>query len=853
MTEPSDYWADLINQLVDGAEVDWDTQEINNPTDAELLAQLKTINEIQYVFASQKVRPVKADEKPLKILFKWGHLQVLEKLGEGGYGEVFRAFDPVLNREVALKLLKPDQLATFHSKLFIEEAQRIARVRNRHVLAIHGASVYDGRAGFWSDLIVGNTLVDQDPMQLSDLLQVAAAMSHALGAVHQAGLIHGDVKAANVMKDQNGQYVLMDFGAGLESGTEHASNHSVGSPLLMAPELFQEQPKSPASDQYALGCLLFKLASDRYPVQGKNILDIVAAHQQHNYIKLHTLRADLPKSLISLIQQLISPIPGSRPTAAEVSKKIDDIINEPARRKKRRLVFGIMGSLLLGLLLASTGLYFANKERQKAVLEQQKAQAVNEFLQEILGSSFNFGTGREVRVADMLELAATNSLDDFKNQPEILATLTSTLGLSFQNLQMMTQSQEQLLKSLALHQSLYGDEHPDTLQIKLFLAKAEEAMGNNQASWELCQSVIAHSENKPLLKNHRQAAQVLCATVKSNLTEFAKAEAILSQVIEQAEQEPKPPKHLYSALLAQGNNFFSMSNYEKTEETAQKAINISKKIDNFRPTNFMAATNQLAIALSAQGKYAEAEPILTEQLKQAEQFYGVNNTGYLQLLINLGANLQSQGKLAAAVDIQEQAVKLTETLKGGSDQMTISSQINLANTYVSLDRLVEGEQLMREVLKMSETVMGPDRIETFLLQYNLGELLNNTGRFNESLQLSQQSLPQMQTTLGDSHLITLLTQDNIAVSLNGTNQHQSAQVLLEKVLNEIKKLFGENSPYTALVWTHLIDTLYAGGNLLQAIDEQSRLLALLSKLNGEQHPATIEAQNKLNELQQEQR
>ncbi|MGJ8663359.1 MAG: serine/threonine protein kinase, partial [Marinicella sp.] len=305
MSDQNDHWEKLLNQLAEGSEVEWDTQEIKNRTDAELLAQLKKIHDIQKVFTTQNSTPDQAEDKPLKTLFEWGHLQVLEKLGEGGYGEVFRSFDPVLNREVALKLLKPDQLATFHSKLFIEEAQRIARVRNRHVLAIHGAAVNDGRAGFWSDLIVGHTLVNQTHMGLSGLLEVAASMSHALGAVHQAGLVHGDVKAANVMQDQNDQYVLMDFGAGLESGSEHVSNHSIGSPLLMAPELFQEQPKSPATDMYALGCLLFKLACGQYPIQGENILDVAAAHEQHEYLQLQSLGTGLPGSMIHLIHQLI--------------------------------------------------------------------------------------------------------------------------------------------------------------------------------------------------------------------------------------------------------------------------------------------------------------------------------------------------------------------------------------------------------------------------------------------------------------------------------------------------------------------------------------------------------------------
>ena len=848
MSEPINKWQDTLNQLAAGEQVDWDTQDISNDEDAALAAQLKSIAEIQRVFASQKSDQPKAEDTPRKVLFEWGHLEVLEKLGAGGYGEVYRAFDPILNRDVALKLLKPDQLAAFHSKLFIEEAQRIARVRNRHVLAIHGAGVNQGRAGFWSDLIIGNTLVNQANLGLDDLLQVAAAMALALQAVHQAGLVHGDVKAANVMQDQNDQYVLMDFGAGLESGAEHTSNHSVGSPMLMAPELFQEQPKSPATDMYALGCLLFKLASDRYPVQGQNILDIVTAHQRHAYLNLQTLRSDLPKSLINLIQQLIASNPAHRPAAAQVNVMIDDIINEPVRRKKRRLLLGIMGSLLVGMLLASTGLYFANKERQKAVLEQQKAQAVNEFLQEILGSSFNFGTGREVRVADILDLAASNALDDFNDQTEILADLSKTLGQSYLNLQLYEKGKIQLLKSLQLKKTSLGHSHPETLKIMLMLAKAEGASGRYQASKDLCQEVIELSEGDDKLKNYLFDAQVVLANVHTSLGDFQQAEIMLSQLIQQARDNSVPNVYLYSALKAQSENHFKLSNFEAAVDSAKLAISTILKVKNYKPTSLMAANNQLAVVLSSQGKFAEAEKIMVEQLRLAEHYLGTNNTGFLALLMNLGANLQSQGKLTEAVTYQERSVALAETLNGVSDRFTISINMNLANTYVSLRRIEEGEALMRKVMKFSTDVMGSDAMETLMLQYNLGELLNNTGRFTESMALSQAALPVMQAALGDDHLVTLLTQDNMAVSLNGLNQYQAARALHESVLAGLVKGFGQDNPNYLLVKGHQVDGLADAGDLSGAITALQEMLVVQTTLLGDDHVDVQASKAKLQQL-----
>jgi len=848
MKEPSDRWLALLNQLAEKGEVDWDTQPIDGDEDAELLAQLKSIDDIQKVFAVKHPHDSSHLPADSQALFHWGQLQVLAPLGEGGYGEVFQAYDPVLNRKVALKLLKPDQLAAFHSKLFIEEAQRMAQVRNRHVLAIHGAAVYDGRAGFWADLIIGETLENQHHVDQAALLKVAGDMAHALQAVHQAGLVHGDVKAANVMLDQNHQHVLMDFGAGLTSGSAHPSNHSVGSPLLMAPELFKEQPKSAATDMYALGCLLFKLASDQYPVQGNNVLDIVAAHQRQDYAQLAGMRSDLPRSLTSTIQQLIDPDPARRLSAAQLAEQVVAITKEPRRKKVKRLVYGIIGALLTGLVLATTGLYFADQAREQAVLEQQKAQAVNDFLQEILGASFRLGTGREVRVADVLDLAANNMLVDFKDQPEVLADLSKVLGQSYQNLQVMDKSKQHLLKSLELKQRLLGEAHPETLHVMLLLAKTEETLGYFDQAASYCHRIIALAGESEELQEYSLDAQIILATVYSELNELKRADELLTAVINQAKQSGEASNLLFLALMAHSQNHLDQSDFQAAVVTAQEAIDTILKVENHKATNLLTAKNQLAIALSSQGKYVDAEVILREVMALARDYYGENNLGFLRVVANLGANLQSQGKLEQAVSYQEQVNELSKTLLGPRDRNTLRNQMNLANTYVSLNRLEEGELLLRRLLKDIEEVFGAEQVLTFTVNYNLGELLNNTGRFAESLELSSAVLPLMKKALGENHLVTLLTQDNKAISLVGLEQHTEALDIYEQILPAMEAHFGLTNPYYLLVKSHQVDAMLAAGQQQHAIRALEQLLALQIETLGEAHPDTLKSKERLNSL-----
>src|SRR6187402_2939314 len=114
-------------------------------------AALGKLARLQRAFADLQWAELEAPAAHAPVLFQWGHLAVLASIGVGGFGEVYRAFDPMLHREVALKLRRTgNQFAPVAGRAFIEEARRLAQVRHPHVLAVHGAAVHDGRAGIWT-------------------------------------------------------------------------------------------------------------------------------------------------------------------------------------------------------------------------------------------------------------------------------------------------------------------------------------------------------------------------------------------------------------------------------------------------------------------------------------------------------------------------------------------------------------------------------------------------------------------------------------------------------------------------------------------------------------------------------
>jgi serine/threonine protein kinase len=221
----------LLESVADGSAVDWDSIDAAAITEEErrMVRHLRLVAGIADVH-----RTIPLDEAPMPApvfdldtqpVPRWGHLLLLEKIGEGTFGEVYRARDPWLDREVALKLLRPT--VTGPGRV-VSEAQALARLRHPNVVTVHGADMNDGRAGLWMEFVRGRTLSDivgtDGPLSAAEAAVAGQELCRALTAVHGAGLIHRDVKAQNVMRESGGRLVLMDFGAG----------HT---PLYLAPEL----------------------------------------------------------------------------------------------------------------------------------------------------------------------------------------------------------------------------------------------------------------------------------------------------------------------------------------------------------------------------------------------------------------------------------------------------------------------------------------------------------------------------------------------------------------------------------------------------------------------------------------
>jgi tetratricopeptide (TPR) repeat protein len=250
---------------------------------------------------------------------RWGQLTLLERVGTGVYGEVFRAFDESLRRDVAIKLLRTGtRSADLLASKILHEGRLLARVRHRNVVTVHGVETHGDRVGLWMEFIRGCTLEQLLERQGSfggrEAALIGQDLCRALAAVHGAGLVHRDVKAQNVIREEGGRVVLMDFGTGLLLDNEDEVRNSAiaGTPMYLAPEVLAGLDPSPLSDLYGLGVLLFHLVTGTYPYAARTLLELRDAHQSGRRKRLHDLRPDLPEGFVHVVERAIEPSPQSR-------------------------------------------------------------------------------------------------------------------------------------------------------------------------------------------------------------------------------------------------------------------------------------------------------------------------------------------------------------------------------------------------------------------------------------------------------------------------------------------------------------------------------------------------------------
>ena len=271
------------------------------------------------------------------------HYRILEKLGEGGMGIVYKAHDTALERTVALKFL-PSQVIPGEEerKRFLQEAKAAATLNHPNVCTIYDITEVGDRPCMVMEFVDGETVGKKVPLpSVKDAIGIASQVAEALAEAHAKGIIHRDIKSDNIMVNSRGVVKVMDFGLARLHGQERLTRETttVGTLAYTAPELLRGADADARSDLFALGAVLYEMLTGSRPFQGEHQAAIMYEILNAEPPSIASYRQDVPTSLQAVVAELMRKDPQKRlPSAAEAIRRLREAQGAPVERPDEKTV-----------------------------------------------------------------------------------------------------------------------------------------------------------------------------------------------------------------------------------------------------------------------------------------------------------------------------------------------------------------------------------------------------------------------------------------------------------------------------------------------------------------------------------
>lgn len=266
----------------------------------------------------------------------FGHYRVDARIGQGGMGEVFRAFDTRLNRPVAVKVMRRGAAAAEHAHRFLREARAASALNHPNIVVIHEiGTTGSGDQYIVQEFIDGTTLraLLTGPMGGEQTVTIGRQIARALAAAHGAGIVHRDIKPDNVMVRADGIVKVLDFGLARLAGAavedlatqtqvDTADGILLGTPAYLSPEQASGRAAGIEADVFAFGILLYEMLAGRRPFAGAGTLALLAAVLNEQPLPISHLNPSVPRALDDLVLAMLEKDPRRRPTIQEVDRQL---------------------------------------------------------------------------------------------------------------------------------------------------------------------------------------------------------------------------------------------------------------------------------------------------------------------------------------------------------------------------------------------------------------------------------------------------------------------------------------------------------------------------------------------------
>ena len=674
---------------------------------------------------------------------QFGEYELLELIGQGGMGVVYRARQPSLDREVAIKLLAAGPWA---SRDFIErfqcEARNAARLQHPNVVAIHDIGVAEELHFFSMRLVRGQSfaaaLRDEgsfEPLRAARLMRTVA---EALAYAHSLGVLHLDLKPANVLLDQDGVPHVADFGLArrIDSALAADEGEISGTPAYMAPEQAQARAQkiTQATDIWGLGAILYELVTDTPPFRAESTKETLKLVIEGKPRRPRLLAPHVSMDLEAIILKCLARDPGERYASARaladdlgrfiegraVQARPLNAMQRLLRWMRREPKLAIASALVAIALFA--GLGATTREWLRAERNAQRADAVRQFLAGVFEhANPDENKGQPFTAHQLLEIGEKQLASSFQAQPAIAADVTALLGKLYIDLSDFERSETLLQRAFAM---LDDPSIPDDVRARVLLGMAfiESEKGSYDAAFSHGRASLALLNGVGRGNPHEIAnAHLVIGSALAKKGDSKSAEEFLRSSLDEdraalGENDPA----VADQWVQLGNLFARHGRFDESEAAFRRAIGSFSAIYGGSSNGVAHTLNEMSNMLEDKGDLAGAERALNEALQIRMATVGPDHHDTIAVESNLLWLMEYEGryeealpKRLALIDRASRAGQLHE-----QDRATVLASVG--KDYRELGRFDEAVATLREAVAIIDQSAGPESLIGAPLRRQLG-------------------------------------------------------------------------------------------------------------------------------------
>ena len=792
----------------------------------------------------------------------FGRYTVLEHIGQGGMGHVYRAHDPELDRHVALKLLRVERLiealdTKAHARLR-REAQAMAQINHPNVMPIYDVFESDGRLVIAMEFVDGQTLKQwmQRERSWPELQRVFVDAGRGLAAAHACGLVHRDFKPSNVLVGRDGRVRVMDFGLACPSptgesersasspeprisGEQHLTQTGLmmGTPAYMAPEQHRGHEADPRCDQFAFCVALYEAIAGERPFLGSDTLELSRSKRSGN-VRDAVLRGRAPSSVIRAVMRGLQANPDRRfATMSDLLRQLAPSSRQPGSRSW--MAGGVALVLAGGVYVGATGPGDActrSDDQLAAVWNEERAgnvqRAFSRVETEIEGPTIDsrIDSFADAWAEERTQLCAARAAGDLDD--ETFDARADCLDRSLRGL-------DALVETLA-----EGDQRVITSADRLTLALPGPDRCHDPAH-------LATRTAPPDQEIAGRVSQLRTRILKAKTLQDAgiidEARDMTLSVVGDAREIGYAPL-LVEALIQLGSIGQRTGEFAAAERNYSEAYWLAKESANDRGA--MAASTELAFIVGARLVRPEDGLEWARHARAALERVGDEPLWERQLERAMAGIYFRQRNFELAVEHTRTSLQLAIDVYGEEHDQVAESLTNLGVYLQGTGALEEAVESIEAAAAMWERTRGPDFPNIAVALNNLCSLTEELGDHDKAISLGKDALKRWESVAGRLHPRTANIHGNLGIAYRHRGDLQAAEDHFRESLDILGQTVGAEHPNNIYMWINLGAVVQERGDVQRAEEHIRRGLELAQTVHGDEHEETKMARRALARLEQ---